>query len=370
MSVEGRYVVLKGDSEMTTDDAKPEGRQGFARIGATAGPPPPQLRFDELKRFDEGRLWERLNKIYAVAEILPEELPPPTLYHYTDIRGLHGILDSNCLRASAAYYLNDSSEVEYGRRLFLEELQNWLDANKEGKGISHAVLLAIHAVFASDESKISRQLNIYVSCFCQEDDVLSQWRAYGQKGGYSLGFDTRRLSSDLTAPVYYNRVRLAKVEYREGMQLQRIQSVLRQFFTAIAKADQVPLPVGVNVKDLVHDLIFLLLELLLDEIVTFKHPAFEDEREWRLIARFDFRAEIKSTPPGEKTEPLFQLRESGGYLLPYVDLKPTGAKIPLTSINFGPSLDFERYQTPIVQLLAQREFPDVKVKGSRLPVIL
>jgi hypothetical protein len=29
---------------------------------------------------------------------------------------------------------------------------------------------------------------IYLSCFCEDDNLLSQWRAYGTSGGYSLGF--------------------------------------------------------------------------------------------------------------------------------------------------------------------------------------
>ena len=101
-------------------------------------------------------------------------------------------------------------------------------------------------------------------------------------------------------------------------------------------------------------MLLVFLELLLDEIVTFKNPAFLDEREWRLTARFDFRSDFKPTFPGAQSEALFQFRESGGYLLPYIELKPKDARIPLTSINFGPSLDFERYQNPVLQLLTIR----------------
>ena len=29
---------------------------------------------------------------------------------------------------------------------------------------------------------------IYLTCFCEEDDLLSPWRAYGQSGRYSVDF--------------------------------------------------------------------------------------------------------------------------------------------------------------------------------------
>ena len=39
------------------------------------------------------------------------------LFHYTTVAGLQGIIENNCLHASAAYFLNDSSEIEYGIRV-------------------------------------------------------------------------------------------------------------------------------------------------------------------------------------------------------------------------------------------------------------
>src|SRR3954451_15088828 len=50
----------------------------------------------------------------------------PELYHYTTAEGLKGIIEENYLRASSAYFLNDSSEVDYGCRIIkqaLNELQ-------------------------------------------------------------------------------------------------------------------------------------------------------------------------------------------------------------------------------------------------------
>ena len=56
--------------------------------------------------------------------------PPAILHHYTTIEGIQGILRDGCLHASAAYYLNDSSEIDYGCILFASVLQKWFDQNQ------------------------------------------------------------------------------------------------------------------------------------------------------------------------------------------------------------------------------------------------
>ena len=44
----------------------------------------------------------------------PDRVPEaPVLHHYTDAFGLHGIITSNCLWATAAQFSNDLSEIQY-----------------------------------------------------------------------------------------------------------------------------------------------------------------------------------------------------------------------------------------------------------------
>jgi len=50
----------------------------------------------------------------TVLERLKTTTPPRVLYHYTTQAKLLGILKSNCMWATAAQYLNDASEYEYG----------------------------------------------------------------------------------------------------------------------------------------------------------------------------------------------------------------------------------------------------------------
>jgi hypothetical protein len=65
---------------------------------------------------------------------------------------------------------------------------------------------------------------IYLTGFCEEDNVLSQWRAYGQSGRYSIGF--RMPSEGIVCglrpepPVY--TAPCVKVEYDRSEQLRRV----------------------------------------------------------------------------------------------------------------------------------------------------
>jgi len=46
-----------------------------------------------------------------------------TIYHYTDLMGLRGILESRKLWLTDAGYLNDRSELEYGRDAVARQLE-------------------------------------------------------------------------------------------------------------------------------------------------------------------------------------------------------------------------------------------------------
>lgn len=78
------------------------------------------------------------------------------LYHYTSFEKLFAILDGDSFWASRSRFSNDSTE-----NLLLGE--EWIDLNQ----------------YYGDN---------YMVCFCQDGDILSQWRGYCSEGGASIGF--------------------------------------------------------------------------------------------------------------------------------------------------------------------------------------
>ncbi len=117
------------------------------------------------------------------------EPPPDTiLFHYTSAEGLKGIIESNELWATSAYYLNDAAEMFYGYNVLKEVLDQWLRKNSRSE--DSITLGLARQLRSSFEDLFEKRLlkPIYLMCFCEGDNLLSQWRAYGKSGGYSIGF--------------------------------------------------------------------------------------------------------------------------------------------------------------------------------------
>jgi hypothetical protein len=108
-------------------------------------------------------------------------------------------------------------------------------------------------------------------------------------------------------------------------------------------------------------------EVFLDEIVRFKHEAFEVEQEWRLAVRpRDYYKQGRDD--GGSTPPPTYFRRSKGVLIPYVKLLPLSGKLPITSIRSGPTLDSSRAGFSLRTLLGANGFPEVRIEGSGIPV--
>jgi hypothetical protein len=95
----------------------------------------------------------------------------PVIYHYTDPKGLIGILTHGQLWATDIRYLNDSSELRHAEELQRKVLGELLT---ESPDRSLKKRLATEALEAPPSFKGSE--NTHVVCFCAEDDLLTQWK--------------------------------------------------------------------------------------------------------------------------------------------------------------------------------------------------
>jgi hypothetical protein len=338
------------------------------------------MPFEHLRDYRDGELWDALLLVrpepLLTLDMAPEEGfvrdqdgRPSVVYHYTTAAGMRGILESNCIWASAAYYLNDSSEIEYGCRLVLDVIAEWRRANLHRESFSVHVLEGLERFFSDPRSRLSRSSSIYIACFCKNGNLLSQWRAYGQAGGYSLGFEVSPGTINLEIPGGFWDLRLAEVVYSERWQRSLINSLLVRAFQTIGEHLVEGEVQGQQRGPLSVDVVLCLQDRLLEQIVTFKNPAFREEGEWRLVARPNLLRARVGQQPQEGDSPL-KFRVSRGSLVPYLELLPKEGKIPLKSVRYGPSLEGSRVENPVRMMLTVNGFPDVDVTGSKLPVIL
>jgi hypothetical protein len=126
---------------------------------------------------------------------------PPVLYHYTNSTGLKGILETSSLWATDADFLNDAQELQFGRLQLCDALIAQAESLHPRDLIgysadsSRAAILrsAVDYLRRGDVISRSRAEQVYVACFCDHDDLLSQWRGYGSSGGYAIGFRSESL---------------------------------------------------------------------------------------------------------------------------------------------------------------------------------
>jgi hypothetical protein len=193
----------------------------------------------------------------------PDSNPPPELFHYTSAVGALGILRDGILRAGMLHYMNDGQEFAYAigmARRILEEIEK---ENGDEGGVVRAGLTYLTTI---------EYLAVFAFSLSENGDLLSQWRAYcPPEGGYSVGFATEHIQAVAVAHGF----KLVQCEYNPERQLALLRPVVNRLVETIKR-----LGVDTATTDVHH----AFTDDFADVAVRLKHPAFEEEREWRLAA--------------------------------------------------------------------------------------
>ncbi|MBL0318465.1 MAG: DUF2971 domain-containing protein [Alphaproteobacteria bacterium] len=152
-----------------------------------------------------------------------------SLFHYTGEAGLHGILSSKSLWATHFRFLNDLEEFS----LLGKALRPYL------KGVDENIPQEVYEHLDEFIKKHFKEIiepvaPAYITCFCPakhlNDDSdearfelqngrLSQWRGYGQDGGYAIEFKAKDLEEMLQSEIsksgvsYPNRIPMSSIGY-------------------------------------------------------------------------------------------------------------------------------------------------------------
>jgi hypothetical protein len=291
---------------------------------------------------------------------------PTHLAHYTTADGLRGIIQNGNLWATSVYYLNDSSEIEYGCQLLCEILTRAI-AEESRDPVSKNIFEEARKAFEPSGEMERLIRRTYVACFCETDNLLSQWRTYGQSGGYAISFPLRDLRGGITISDHYH-TGLHRVIYDRQAQTLLLQLVMddvisvlndesvRQLWKSYGPAERRMFSLSFN---------SFLRTLALNEIVRFKDPAFEEEREWRLAVR------PMSVNLNDHELQYLKFRTARGMAVPYVELRSKyGTLLPITSVRYGPTLKQKQAVNSLSLLFKQKGYSSVKFKGADIPVII
>jgi hypothetical protein len=206
----------------------------------------------------------------------------------------------------------------------------------------------------------------YVACFCERDNLLSQWRAYGRSGGFAVGF-TREV--ELLQAEGMTLSPLQKVLYKREEQVRRVDEMIEEAIGLFRDDDvcrgNADNPSAGDVIQAGHEV----AQVLLAAIVCFKAPDFAEEQELRLVCQPYYADKSEKVDAVRK---IVRLRASSRGLVPYIELgaRDSTAALPIDSVRFGPTQNPDLAQSATRLLLDSKGLQTVRVEGSSIPVIL
>lgn len=286
----------------------------------------------------------------GLAAIEQRAAPNGLLYHYCDANALLSIFHNRQVWATDTGYLNDSTElvslfdgVDYHLKSVSTDTEKYVRDR-----------MLIITKFAPKFRANLIGLSSYVSCFSEDGDVLSQWRAYGANGmGFAIGFEPKEL-----------RV----LEKGGGGTLKRMiyggnkeEQIVLDYFNKIVAALSSLTPgfdkYGFPTMDLEEWLRLRMSEFLHEVAFECKHPAFHEEREWRILGG-----------TGD-----LRFRASNNRIVPYklLDISSVddASKAPIKEIVIGPCanpMESERALTYLADTLGYGH-AGIKFRRSQAP---
>jgi Protein of unknown function (DUF2971) len=303
---------------------------------------------------------------------MPPDKLPQHLYHYTDANGLNGILSSETLWATHVGYLNDSREVLHGAAKTAKYIDKiWADIEKAPEQYPdnfNAIKLLFDDIRekfpALIEPMMNRHAGMYVTCFCKDGDLLSQWRGYGGDGGYAIKFDAAKLRESLKRlpekppeeAQISDQVAVIEVKYDNERLEDEIRGVVIELSKALQHEKVVLEKDFMNPKRGAVDLALAKLVGLSGRV---KDHAFREEKEFRASALVPF------SPTNDAMEACHYYPGKVG-LVPRTHL--SFAQDSVKAIVVGPG-DFSSTRKASVEhfLLTHPQYQDVKVKLSKIP---
>jgi hypothetical protein len=247
--------------------------------------------------------------------------PPRVLYHYTSQEGLLGIIGKKEIWATKALYLNDSKEFMYAIDL-VNKVLNY--PRYSGPKIDEL----------RERLNLIKGVNVCVTSFTKNGDLLSQWRGYGVRGvGYSLGLygdELKKLADE-------NQFILCPVIYNTDQQEFLVREIIKRWISGQHQFNGLTPMKGFDTE--FEDYFAMLAPIL-------KDPSFKEEGEWRLISpilsndleRYSYRAGRYSLIPYyrfplEAPTIKFKLAKIVVGPGPMQELSDTAVKSYLTSLN-------------------------------------
>lgn len=287
--------------------------------------------------------------IESITQRLFSQTPIDTLYHYTSLEGLLGIVDSGELRASDIRYMNDSAELRHTLNLLNSHITERIIAGTDDPGLLNQLLEWL-------SHRIVKGPMLFGASFRANGNLLSQWRGYSIHGkGVSLGFNPEHI----TTCAERQNFQVAKCLYDSTQQKKLIEKIVDAIEElALNNVQHID---SCSADHQWHNIFEQIESDLLRIAAILKHPSFEEEQEWRIISPVIASSENK---------PIY-FREGASMLVPYYafDLMASpSAKLELDHVFLGPTSNIDlSMQSISLYLQKYNARPDQGVDYCQIP---
>lgn len=218
------------------------------------------------------------------------------IYHYCSNWAFESIIRNKQLWMSDIINSNDYDEVRIlipGLFYDIEDLYKDTPFPFAYKNLSD--LNAVKKILSDVDASINKSydngfLTSFVSCFCENGDVLSQWRGYANDGqGCSIGFSINELKK--YCHMSNGVIRLEKVEYVDDDRINKIRMEKAKFILGkmvnLREKERNILPDGVLFLEQIDVFMYLTMveyvEQVLIDSLKYKRESFCEELEWRVF---------------------------------------------------------------------------------------
>lgn len=296
-------------------------------------------------------------------------MKPISLWHYTSLDGLKGIIQKNKLKFwfTRSDCLNDIKEGNEAFLVFKEIREQWKNDDKVDKEfvelLDQIEMSGKKVLFLrenQDEINVKlSEYDAYICSFSKKDDLLEMWRYYSKgKGGYSLQFDkalfdeikNNFLYGDGTTQTYPD---VYNVIYNKKKQKELFEEKIR------ACHDLFLFSKDSNIVN--KQYIKQTIETILNKYrFRFKNQCFSNEQEIRAVI---------CLPKGysdTNNHIMLKYRESHEIMIPYLELSISNNDL-LKQIKISPFIKND-VAVETTSLYLNSMGYDAKVKQSTLPV--
>ncbi|MFJ5250077.1 hypothetical protein ACIP8G_06155 [Serratia liquefaciens] len=229
------------------------------------------------------------------------------IYHYTDLNAAKSITENAQIWLTDYRYLNDKEEFLKGFSVLCDALEEYDNYSAEYPDEFKENIKEFLEFIRTENHSVLERSCIFVSSYSKTPNLLSQWRSYGM---YSLELDEAFLDYD------HDDVYLLDCHYVYHL------GDAKEYAEHIIEGNILPKLIKQwddNNKWIIGLELMSLIEIY---ALSFKHEAFNDEDEIRLVISCS------------ADDPRIQFRVKGELLIPYIPIK-YDPKI-LKSITIGP----------------------------------